>query len=171
MLVPDGTLYLSHTQTSICELGIHTANLRQLLVTSDIETLQVYENLLTNRKIPRQTTSVDGNDDSAGCILHAHLVVDIATDIIARHYRLDHHVLLNQLVAIVAVDNRSKLGLQICYADHILLPQAVVAPWRCRHLLGQVWVSITVAHTRPQGQCQECQCYEFYLFHCSFFLL
>ena len=159
MLVPLVAVNLTDRLCTRSAVGIDTAQLSLRTVTTNVETLQIDENLLTNRKFAIERTLVDANQDTTRLVLQTNLVVKVATEIITGNITLDLDVLVYLFISLIS-NEAVVVFLQLCNCDDILLLDIIVTDRSRRHLNRIIRISITIAHARCKKHTGKSHCYE-----------
>ena len=131
---------------------VHTANAATIVrrtnfshfsVTTNMESFQIDENLLSYRHVAIQTILIDGYDDAACGVLEGYLFIDVSSYVITCNTALNLNVIFNQLIA-AAGNHLCILTLQFCNRDDIGLLDIIVAVRR----RGEVRFVPVLIHTR-----------------------
>ena len=145
MLFPHIGIHASYAAIVEC------AYLCLLSVTTDVETLQVDEQLLSHGHIGIEVRTIDTHDDGSCGVLDADLLIQIATLVITVHHHLQLPVVSNLLHPIGAgIDERGVFLLQFPDGDDLvtlLLHDGVVAIQR----LIKLWSLPVLVHAGSES--------------------
>ena len=148
VLLPD---ILLHTSDAVAVVGI--AYLGHLAVAADVESFEVDEDLLSLGEVAEETAFVDGDDDRRGVVLEDDLLVDVATEVIARDTAFDLDIFRDLLVLVGGGEDVGVLLDEVGDGDDVALCQAVVAEGSLRVVrLIPVAVHAGCEETAQQGK-------------------